>query len=77
LAGGLAAIISLTVTRPPFSVMATVLGVVALAVLLLYLVWGGRSPMANLGIGGEERWVAYPVTVWLMGLGGYLMDRAR
>jgi hypothetical membrane protein len=77
IAGGLAAIVSLTILTPPFSYFAVILGLVALVTLLLYFVLGDSSPMAGLGMGGVERWVAYPVLLWTMGLGGYLMGRAR
>jgi len=77
IAGGLAAVVSLTILTPPFSYIAVILGLVALVTLLLYFVLGDSSPMAGLGIGGVERWVAYPVLLWTMGLGGYLMGRAR
>lgn len=77
IAGGVAAIVSLTILAPPLSYMAVVLGLVALVTLLLHSVLGDSSPMAGLGIGGVERWVAYPVLLWTMGLGGYLMGRAR
>jgi hypothetical protein len=26
-----------------------------------------------MGMGGVERWVAYPVVLWVLGMGGYLM----
>jgi type IV secretory pathway TrbD component len=29
--------------------------------------------VTGLGLGGLERWIAYPVVLWLMGLGGYLL----
>jgi len=77
IAGGLAAVVSLTILTPPFSYIAVILGLVALVTLLLYFVLGDSSPMAGLGIGGVERWVAYPVLLWTMGIGGYLMGRAR
>jgi len=77
IAGGLAAVVSLTILTPPFSYIAVILGLVALMTLLLYFVLGDSSPMAGLGIGGVERWVAYPVLLWTMGIGGYLMGRAR
>ena len=76
-AGGLAAIVSRTVQSPPFSVISTILGVISLAVLVLYMVLGESSPMSGLGLGGIERWVAYPILVWTMSFGGYLMGRAR
>lgn len=77
IAGGLAAILSVMVTKPPFSAIAVILGVVGLVSLLLYMVLGDSSPMAGLGIGGVERWVAYPILIWIMSFGGYLMGRAR
>jgi len=76
-AGGLAAIVSRTVQTPPFSVLSTILGVVSLAMLALYVALGDNSPMAGLGLGGIERWVAYPILAWTMSFGGYLMGRAR
>ncbi len=76
-AGGVAAIVSFTIERAPFSYFSVVLGVVALVTLLLYFVMGDASPMAGLGVGGVERWVAYPILLWVTGLGGHLMGRTR
>ena len=76
-AGGLAAIVSRTVQTPPFSILSTILGVISLCVLVLYMILGDGTPMAGLGIGGIERWIAYPILVWTMSFGGYLMGRAR
>jgi hypothetical membrane protein len=77
IAAGLAAIVSPTIETPPFSYVSVLLGLVALVTLLLYAVLGDSSPLAWLGIGGVERWVAYPILLWTTGLGGYLMGRAR
>lgn len=77
LAGGLAAIVSVTILAPPFSYLGVLLGLVALVTLLLHFALGDLSPMAGLGVGGIERWVAYPLLLWTMGLGGHLMGRAR
>jgi len=74
--GGIAAIVTARVTQPPFRYLSVVLGVVALASLGSYIVLGDGSPMAELGIGGVERWVAYPIVIWIMGFGGYLSARA-
>jgi hypothetical membrane protein len=76
-AGGLAAIVSQTVQRPPFTVVSILLGAISLAALVLYLVLDDHSPIAGLGAGGGERWIAYPILVWVMSFGGYLMGRAR
>jgi hypothetical membrane protein len=76
-AGGLAAIVSQTVQRQPFSILSTLMGAVSLASLILYMILGDASPMAGLGLGGIERWIAYPILIWTMSFGGYLMGRAR
>jgi hypothetical membrane protein len=77
IAGGLAAIVSYPLATSPFRYFSIVLGAVALAMLVLYSIMGDSSPVAGLGIGGVERWVAYPILMWVTGLGGYLMGRAR
>jgi hypothetical protein len=33
------------------------------------LEWG---PFARLDLGGVERWMVYPILLWLVGFGGYL-----
>jgi hypothetical protein len=35
----------------------------------VFLEWG---PFARLDLGGVERWMVYPVLLWLVGFGGYL-----
>ena len=32
--------------------------------------------MTALGIGGIERWIVYPVILWVIAFGGYLSGRA-
>jgi hypothetical membrane protein len=75
--GGLAAIVSVTVQSPPFSVLSAILGVVSLVSLVLYMILGDSGGTAGLGVGGVERWVAYPILAWTLAFGGYLMGRAR
>jgi len=36
----------------------------------LFRDWG---PVARLGEGGIERWMVYPVVLWLVAFGGYLL----
>jgi len=72
-AGGASAVLAFRVTRSPFRFLSLLLGVVTLANLLLYFALGDAYPMAGLGLGGLERWIAYPVVIWLLGFGGYLM----
>jgi hypothetical membrane protein len=77
IAGGVAAIVSWTIEKSPFRYFSVALGVVALVTLLLYFIMGDSSPMAGLGVGGVERWVAYPILLWATGLGGHLMGRGH
>jgi hypothetical membrane protein len=74
--GGIAAIVTARVTRAPFRYLSVALGAIALATLASYVLLGDGSPMAGLGIGGVERWVAYPIVIWVIGFGGYLSARA-
>ncbi len=43
------------------------------AVTLLSLVLSGTLADTRLGEGGIERWVAYPIVVWMIAFGGYLL----
>jgi hypothetical membrane protein len=70
--GGIAAIVTARVTQPPFRFLSALLGIIALATLGSYILLGDGSPLAGLGIGGIERWVAYPIVIWVIGFGGYL-----
>jgi hypothetical membrane protein len=74
--GGVAAISASRVATAPFRYVSIALGVISLATLLSYMVLGDSSPMAGLGIGGIERWIVYPVLLWVTAFGGYLAGRA-
>jgi len=52
-------------------------GAISLGVLVSYLVLGDAHPMADLGDGGVERWIAYPIVLWIATLGGWLMSAPR
>jgi len=71
--GGLSAIVTFKVVRPPFSYFSAALGAVSLLTLSLYYLLGESSPFSILGMGGVERWIAYPIVLWVLGFGGYLM----
>lgn len=75
--GGVTAVLASRVVDGPFAGLSLLLGGVSLAVLasvFLYgLVLAGPSPLAVLGAGGVERWVAYPLLLWVTLLGGYLL----
>jgi hypothetical membrane protein len=71
-AGGIAALVSARVVRGPLRSVSTVLGTIALAALVLGTFLIDWAPVAALGLGGIERWVAYPVVLWMVAFGGYL-----
>lgn len=72
LAGGLSAIVSFKIIAAPFKFIGIVFGSVALVTWMLAAFPPGTL-ISFIGIGGIERWVAYPIMLWLTGFGGYLM----
>jgi hypothetical membrane protein len=73
IAGGLAALLAVRVSHGAFRNLTAVVGVVALGSLVVATLWIDWKPVAELGEGGIERWIAYPVVLWLVSFGGYLM----
>ncbi len=75
LGGSIAAIMSRKEIEGPFRYFAVVLGTTALAATIFGIEslehWG---PQDALGRGGIERWIAYPVLLWLVGFGAHLMS---
>jgi hypothetical membrane protein len=72
-AGGLSAIAAYKVETSPFRYFSVILGAVSLLNLILYFILGESSPFVAFGLGGLERWMVYPVLLWVTGFGGYLM----
>lgn len=75
--GGISAIASSRIERAPLSYFSVILGGIALLNLFLYYIMGDASPFAAFGLGGLERWIAYPILLWVTGFGGYLMGNSR
>ena len=74
LAGGVAIVLSSRVTTAPFRYLWTALGAIALGVTVLALdAFRSWAPMVELGEGGLERWIVYPIVLWLVAFGSYLM----
>ena len=67
--GGLTAVSSYKLQKPPMSYFAVISGLITVAALLLY----SQSIYLGLGNGGMERVVLYPVLLWAIAFGGYLM----
>ena len=75
-AGGLACVAGGVVTAGPFRWLSVALGSISLLTLASYMTLGDGAPLAGLGVGGVERWVVYPIVLWIVGFGGYLSARA-
>ena len=76
ISGGIGAVLSAQVVQPPFRWALRALGGINLLFLASYFIQGDSSPVWVLGVGGAERWIVYPVILWLLGFGGYLAGRA-
>jgi hypothetical membrane protein len=73
LAGGVSAITSYKIVKLPYQYFGIVLGLISLTTWFI-AVFSSQTLTLYIGIGGAERWVAYPLMLWLAGLGGYLMN---
>jgi hypothetical membrane protein len=67
--GGVSAILSYKLQKPPLSYLSVLLG--ALALLAVVLTFSGTY--LGLGVGGMERMIAYPALLWIIGFGAHLI----
>jgi hypothetical membrane protein len=74
LSGGIAALVSARSQPRPLSVISALLGAISLTSLVLALFGAGTSFLDDLGEGGLERWIAYPVVAWMIAFGGSLLS---
>ena len=68
--GGLSAIATYKLVKPPFAYLSVLMGVISLIALALL----GSKNFLGLGPGGMERMMAYPLLLWVIGFGGNLMS---
>lgn len=68
ISGGLSAIYSFRLIISPLKYVAVLFGLVS-----LFFLFTANMFMPVMGGGGVERWVAYPILLWILGFGGYLM----
>ncbi|MDA4126504.1 MAG: DUF998 domain-containing protein [Thaumarchaeota archaeon] len=66
---GLSAVVTARFQKAPMFYFSILLGLVTLGALLLYV----GSVYLGLGPGGMERMIVYPVLLWSVAFGGYLM----
>nr|WP_254767398.1 DUF998 domain-containing protein [Salinilacihabitans rarus] len=79
ISGGVTVVLSSKVVARPFSYLCVLFGGTSLLVLTSVLVFGlagSVHPLQFLGSGGIERWVVYPLLVWILAFGGYLLGDA-
>ncbi len=69
--GGIAAIGSFRIEKPPLSYFSVLLGFITLASFILFAF---TNYSFGLGSGGLENLMAYPPLIWALLLGGYLMN---
>src|SRR5213080_3271231 len=69
----LSAILASRILRPPLSYLSVLRGVGSLLALGLYI----STNDFDLGNGGMERMIVYPVLAWGIGFGGYLLGMAH
>jgi len=67
---GISAIWAYRLTKSPMSYLSVILGVVNLVAVVLFT----ANILFGLGVGGMERTIVYPVVLWAVGFGGYLMS---
>ena len=73
-----AALLSYKFVKSPFSYISVTLAAVSLLMLVLSLLGQRVSPSfaLGLGMGGMERLVVYPLWLWTLGFGAYLMGES-
>jgi hypothetical membrane protein len=74
MAGSITAIMSRKILRAPVAYFAIAFGAIALIATFAGLeAFEGTGPQDWIGLGGVERWIAYPVLMWLVMFGTALM----
>jgi len=72
LSGGIAAIFSFKIISTPINYFGIAFGIIGITTWLI-VVFSPNLIVPFIGLGGTERWIVYPIMLWLTGLGGYLM----
>jgi hypothetical membrane protein len=66
---GLSAIASYKITKYPFNIIVILLGLTSVLAMILFM----ENIYVGLGVGGMERMIVYPILIWMIGLGGFLI----
>jgi hypothetical membrane protein len=73
LSGGIAVVLASRVAPGPFRHLWAALGTISLAATVLGVFFLEWAPVAELGEGGIERWIVYPIVLWLAAFGSWLL----
>ena len=73
ISGGVTAIMSFKIVSAPFKFIGIVFGAISLMTWCT-VVFAPNIIVSFIGLGGTERWLVYPIVLWITGLGGYLMN---
>jgi hypothetical membrane protein len=73
ISGGVSAIMSFKIVSAPFKFIGIVFGTISL-ITWCAVVFAPNIIVPFIGLGGTERWLVYPIVLWITGLGGYLMN---
>jgi hypothetical protein len=65
-------LLSYKVTPQPLRVIFAILGTISLGSTVAGVFLPEWGPFGQLELGGVERWMVYPVLLWLVGFGGFL-----
>ena len=71
--GGFAVLLSSRIAQGPFKYLSICFGGFSLIILSTVVFLGDSNPLLFLDLGGIERWVVYPLVLWITGFGGYLL----
>jgi hypothetical membrane protein len=75
--GAASAIMSYKFVKSPLSYVSVILGAVSLLALVLFMLGQGSSGFyLGLALGGMERFIIYPVLLWMLGFGAYLIGNS-
>jgi hypothetical membrane protein len=74
ISGGLSAIMSFKIVSAPFKFIGIIFGAISLMTWFA-VVFAPNIIVPFIGLGGTERWLVYPIVLWITGLGGYLMNK--
>lgn len=76
ISGGVSAIVSFKVVSALFKFIGIVFGTISL-ITWCAVVLAPNIIVPFIGLGGTERWLVYPIVLWITGFGGYLMNKTQ